>query len=72
MAQNKKQHFVPKFLLRHFSIDENRKLIGVYNVNSGFHKADCPLVKKKILCALTTLISSLNHTTITTLMERVT
>jgi hypothetical protein len=43
MAQNKKQHFVPQFLLRHFSFNENRKQIGVYNIHTGFNKADCPL-----------------------------
>lgn len=43
MANKKKQHFVPKFLLRHFSNDENRKKIGVYNVNTRFYKEDCSL-----------------------------
>lgn len=32
MSNKKDQHFVPKFYLRHFSYERNRKEIGVYNI----------------------------------------
>lgn len=34
MAEKKKQHFVPKLLLRYFSSDSNEKLISIFNVDS--------------------------------------
>lgn len=43
MADKKKQHYVPKFLLRQFSNDDDRKLINVFNVNTKFYRANCPL-----------------------------
>lgn len=46
MAEKKKQHYVPKFLLRHFSVNEARSLIRVYNVHTGFYKTDCPLASQ--------------------------
>ena len=43
MAENKKQHFVPKLLLRHFSNDTEKKLINIFNSDTKFYRADCPL-----------------------------
>ncbi|MGB6017766.1 MAG: DUF4238 domain-containing protein, partial [Nodosilinea sp.] len=31
MAPNKKQHFVPQFYLKQFSLDESQKTIGIFN-----------------------------------------
>jgi hypothetical protein len=38
-----KQHYVPKFLLRYFSYQDNQRQIGVLNTSSGFVKANCAL-----------------------------
>ena len=34
MSQNKNHHFVPQFYLREFSVSENRKQIGVFNIET--------------------------------------
>jgi hypothetical protein len=43
MTDKRKQHFVPKLLLRHFSTDTESKLINIFNVDSRFYKTNCPL-----------------------------
>ncbi len=43
MANNKKQHFVPKFLLKNFSVHGNKKQIGIYNLVSGKYITAGPL-----------------------------
>lgn len=43
MAEKKKQHYVPKLLLRHFSIDDKKKNINVFNADTRFYKQNCPL-----------------------------
>lgn len=43
MANKKKQHFVPKLLLRYFATDENKKLINIFNVETNFYRENCPL-----------------------------
>ncbi len=43
MAEKKNQHYVPKFLLRNFSNDPNRKLINIFNADTGYSKDDIPL-----------------------------
>jgi hypothetical protein len=35
LAENKKQHYVPKFYLKYFSNNEEGKSIGVYNLKVG-------------------------------------
>jgi Protein of unknown function (DUF4238) len=36
MPSKKNQHYIPQFYLRNFSIDENQKTIGVFNLNDNF------------------------------------
>lgn len=43
MADKKKQHYVPKFLLRNFSNNGAKTKIGLYNVNTDFFKPTIPL-----------------------------
>ena len=43
MAEKKKQHYVPKLLLRLFSTDTNKKLINIFNTNNLFYRENCPL-----------------------------
>jgi len=43
MPDKKKQHYVPKLLLRHFSNDAKKKLINIFNVDTHFYRVDCPL-----------------------------
>ena len=43
MAEKKKQHFVPKLLLRYFSTDTDRNLINIFNADTKFYKSNCPL-----------------------------
>ncbi len=35
MPQNKKHHFVPKFYLKNFSLNNDRKTIGVFNISTS-------------------------------------
>ncbi|WP_158743947.1 DUF4238 domain-containing protein [Acidisphaera sp. L21] len=42
MADKKNQHFVPKFLMRHFSPDVEEKTIGMFNIRKG-KTLDCPV-----------------------------
>jgi hypothetical protein len=42
-TEKEKQHYVPKFYLRHFSFNNNTKQIGVFNVNTNFFMADAKL-----------------------------
>jgi hypothetical protein len=43
MPEQKRQHFVPQFYLRNFSVDPNRKLICLYALRSGVLKRDVPI-----------------------------
>ena len=43
MAVQKKQHYVPKLLLRHFAVDEGKKRVNAFNVNTKFYKSDISL-----------------------------
>jgi hypothetical protein len=43
MPEKKKQHFVPQLLFRHFSTDESKKLIDLFNVDKYFYRQDCPI-----------------------------
>jgi Protein of unknown function (DUF4238) len=43
MAEKKKQHFVPKLLLRSFASDYDKKLISIFNVDTGFFRLGCPI-----------------------------
>ena len=42
-TQTEKQHYVPKFLLRRFSHQNNQKEIGVFNTNTNFFRYKCAL-----------------------------
>jgi hypothetical protein len=35
-TDKKNQHYVPKFYLRNFSYENNKRQIGIYNLNNGF------------------------------------
>lgn len=48
MAEKKNQHFVPQFYLREFSYENNRKQIGIYNIDS---EAYFPTAKIKFQAA---------------------
>ncbi len=37
MADKKRQHYVPRFYLRNFSIGESGKAIGIFNIHSGLY-----------------------------------
>ncbi len=37
MAENKRQHFVPQFYMRKFSVDAERKLISLYVIDGERH-----------------------------------
>lgn len=43
MPEKKKQHFIPKLLLRNFSNDTERKLINVYNPDTNFYRKNCSI-----------------------------
>lgn len=43
MAEKKKQHFVPKLLLRHFSNKIKKAKINIFNVETEFYRVNCPL-----------------------------
>lgn len=43
MPRKKKQHFVPRFLLKHFATDKERKYVNIFNANNRFHRQECPL-----------------------------
>ena len=43
MAEKKKQHFVPKLLLRHFSNEIKKAKINIFNVETEFYRVNCPL-----------------------------
>jgi hypothetical protein len=43
MAEKKKQHFVPKLLLRHFSTDADKSHITIFNADTKFYKSNCSL-----------------------------
>jgi len=42
-TDKKNQHYIPKFYLRNFSIDNNQKQIGIYNIKSRFFYASAAL-----------------------------
>lgn len=43
MPEKKKQHYVPKLLLRYFACDAKKSLINVFNANTNFYRSSCPL-----------------------------
>lgn len=43
MPEKKKQHYVPKLLLRHFSENRNKKTIGIFNPDNDFFRQKCSL-----------------------------
>ena len=46
MGNNKYHHYVPQFYLRHFSTDEGKKLIGLYNCQNEIFLTAAPLRKQ--------------------------
>lgn len=42
-TEKKNQHYIPKFLLRYFSYQDNQNQIGIYNKNSNYFKQDAKL-----------------------------
>jgi hypothetical protein len=43
MPEKKKQHYVPKLVLKQFSIDTEKKMINIFNAERKFYKQNCPL-----------------------------
>ncbi|WP_445431675.1 DUF4238 domain-containing protein [Chryseobacterium indoltheticum] len=37
MAKKKNQHYLPQFYIRHFSIENNQKEIGIYNLKQDLY-----------------------------------
>lgn len=42
-TEKKNQHYIPKFYLRNFSINNNGKQIGIFNINSSFYYPTSPI-----------------------------
>ena len=46
VTDKKNQHYVPKFYLRNFSFEDNKKQIGLFNLENEFYSQ----FKIKVLC----------------------